>query len=63
MQSVLALGSLTYVFAPAPFDSRSTALQVMASTLDRAQLLDYKRAGVKRYLKSVQILASYEHKI
>ena len=32
--------------------SRSTALQVMASTLDRAQLLDYTRAGVRRYLKS-----------
>ena len=32
--------------------SRSTALQVMASTLDRAQLLDYTRAGVRRYSKS-----------
>ena len=32
--------------------SRSTALHVMASTLDRAQLLDYTRAGVRRYSKS-----------
>ena len=31
---------------------RSTALQVMASTLDRTQLLDYTRAGVRRYSKS-----------
>ena len=41
-----------YFFAPVPFASRSTALQVMASTLDRAQLLDYTRAGVRRYSKS-----------
>ena len=40
-------------FAPIPSDSRSTALQVMASTLDHAQLLDYTRAGVRHYLKSV----------
>ena len=39
-------------FAPVPSASRSTALQVMASTLDRAQLLDYTRAGVRRYSKS-----------
>ena len=32
--------------------SRSIALQVMASTLDRAQLLDYTGAGVRRYSKS-----------
>ena len=32
--------------------SRSTALQVMTSTLDRTQLLDYTMAGVRRYLKS-----------
>ena len=32
--------------------SRSTALQVMASTLDRAELLDFTRAGVRRYSKS-----------
>ena len=32
--------------------SRSTALQVMASTLDHAQLLDYTQRGVRRYLKS-----------
>ena len=32
--------------------SRSTALQVMASTLDHTQLLDYTRAGVRRDLKS-----------
>ena len=32
--------------------SRSIALQIMASTLDRAQLLDYTRAGVRRYSKS-----------
>ena len=34
--------------------SRSTALQVMASTLDRAQLLDYARAGVRCHLKSAK---------
>ena len=32
--------------------SRSTALQFMASTLHRAQLLNYTRAGVRRYSKS-----------
>ena len=32
--------------------SRSTALQVMASTLDRTQLPECTRAGVRRYLKS-----------
>ena len=32
--------------------SRSTAVQVMASTLDRDQLLDYTRAGVRHHLKS-----------
>ena len=42
-QSVLACGNLTYVFAPVPSDS---------STLDHAQFLDYKLAGVRRYLKS-----------
>ena len=30
--------------------SRSTALQVMASTLDHAELIDYKRAGMRRYM-------------
>ena len=34
--------------------SRSTALQVMASTLNRSQLLDYTRAGVRRNLKFVK---------
>ena len=32
--------------------SGSTFLQVMASTLDHAQLLDYTRAGVRCHLKS-----------
>ena len=32
--------------------SRSTTLQVMASTLDCAQLIDYTRAGMRRHLKS-----------
>ena len=42
-----------YFFCSCSFRlSRSTALQVMASTLDRAQLLDYTRAGVRRYSKS-----------
>ena len=46
-QSVLAHGSLNVRFCSCSFRlSRSTALRVMASTLDRAQLLDYKRAGV-----------------
>ena len=50
-----------YFFAPVPSDSRSTALQVMASTLDRAQLLDYTRAGMwlfeirDRYLRCTRI--------
>ena len=36
--------SLRVLFCPCSFRlSRSTALQVMASTLDRAQLLDYRR--------------------
>ena len=53
-QSVLARGSLTYVFAPVPSDSLvSTALQVMASTLDHAQLLGLTWAGARRYLKSM----------
>ena len=39
--------------------SRSTALQVMASTLDRKQLLDYTLAGIRRYLKSAMVSASY----
>ena len=53
--------SLRVLFAPVPSDSRSTALQVMASTLDRAQLLDYTRAGVwlfeirDRYLRCTRI--------
>ena len=45
--------SLRVLFCSCSFRlSRSTALQVMASTLDRAQLLDYTRAGVRRYSKS-----------
>ena len=45
--------SLCVLFCSCSFRlSRSTALQVMASTLDRAQLLDYTRAGVRRYSKS-----------
>ena len=41
--------SLCVLFCSCSFRlSRSTALQVMASTLDRAQLLDYTRAGVRR---------------
>ena len=46
--------SLRVLFCSCSFRlSRSTALQVMASTLDRAQLLDYTRACVRRYSKSV----------
>ena len=42
--------SLRLLFCSCSFRlSRSTALQVMASTLDRAQLLDYTRAGVRCY--------------
>ena len=45
--------SLRILFCSCSFRlPRSTALQVMASTLDRAQLLDYTRAGVRRYSKS-----------
>ena len=45
--------SLRVLFCSCSFRlSRSTALQVMASTLDRAQLLDYTRAGLRRYSKS-----------
>ena len=45
--------SLRVLFCSCSFRlSRSTALHVMASTLDRAQLLDYTRAGVRRYSKS-----------
>ena len=45
--------SLRVLFCSCSFQlSRSTALQVMASTLDRAQLLDYTRAGVRHYSKS-----------
>ena len=47
-----AFASLRVLFCSCSFRlSRSTALQVMASTLDRAQLLDYTRAGVRRYSK------------
>ena len=31
--------------------SCSTAVQVMSSTMDRSQILDYTRRGVRRYLK------------
>ena len=51
-RSITYVLRFAYFFAPVPSDSRSTALQVMASALDRAQLLDYTRAGVWRYLKS-----------
>ena len=39
-------------YTPVPSDTHNTALQVMTSTLDRAQLLDYTRAGVRHHLKS-----------
>ena len=52
-QSHTAFASLCVLFCSCSFRlSRSTALQVMASTLDRAQLLDYTRVGVRRYSKS-----------
>ena len=45
--------SLRVLFCSCSFRlSRSTALQVMATTLDRAQLLDYTRTGMRRYSKS-----------
>ena len=45
--------SLRVLFCSCSFRlSRSTALQVMGSTLDRAHLLDYTRAGVRHDLKS-----------
>ena len=45
--------SLRVLFCSCSFRlSRSTALQVMATTLDCAQLLDYTRAGMRRYSKS-----------
>ena len=54
MQSALIRGSLTYFFGSCSFQlSRSTALLVMASTLNCTQLLDYTWAGVRCYLKFV----------
>ena len=50
---------IAYFFVPVPSDSRSTALQVMASTLNRAQLLGYTRAGVRRYSKSATDTCTY----
>ena len=41
------------LFAPVPSNSGITALQVIASTVDHAQLLDYTQASVRRYLKSM----------
>ena len=52
-RSITHFASLRVLFCSCSFRlSRSTALQVMASTLDRTQLLDYTRAGARRYSKS-----------